>query len=67
MAGRLLPSRRYTDPFGIQGGAAGARGENRVVRAGGGREILDYAEAAELKPGDAIEILTPGAGGFGKA
>ena len=63
----ILSNRRHTDPFGIKGGAAGARGENRVIRAGGGREILDYAEAAKLEPGDAIEILTPGAGGFGKA
>jgi 5-oxoprolinase (ATP-hydrolysing) len=62
----ILSNRRHTDPFGINGGGAGARGENRIIRADHSKEILDYAEAAELKPGDAIEILTPGAGGFGK-
>ena len=61
----ILSNRRHTDPFGINGGTAGARGENRVIRADRSKEILDYAEAAELEPGDAIEIHTPGAGGFG--
>ncbi|MGH8126948.1 MAG: hydantoinase B/oxoprolinase family protein [Gammaproteobacteria bacterium] len=61
----ILSNRRHTDPFGLHGGAAGTRGENHVQRADGGTETLDYAEAVELQPGDAIEISTPGAGGYG--
>ncbi|MGA7965924.1 MAG: hydantoinase B/oxoprolinase family protein [Gammaproteobacteria bacterium] len=63
----ILSNRRHTDPFGLHGGEAGARGENRVQRTDGSTETLDYAEAVELQPGDAIEIRTPGAGGFGKS
>ncbi len=61
----VLANRRRTDPFGLNGGEAGARGETRVLRADGAVETLDYAETAELAPGDAIEIRSPGAGGFG--
>ena len=62
----ILSNRRHTDPFGINGGAAGARGENLAIRGDGEVEILDYSQATDLAPGDAIEIRTPGAGGFGK-
>jgi len=61
----ILSNRRRTDPFGLNGGQAGARGENRIQRAGGSHEVLDYAESAELETGDVILIHTPGAGGFG--
>lgn len=67
MMATILSNRRRTDPFGLHGGEAGARGENRVQRAEGSTGTLDYAEAVELQPGDAIEIHTPGAGGFGKS
>jgi 5-oxoprolinase (ATP-hydrolysing) len=62
----ILSNRRHTEPFGLLGGEAGIRGENRVLRADGGSAILDYAEAIELQSGDAIEIHTPGGGGFGQ-
>ncbi len=62
----ILSNRRHTEPFGLRGGEAGTRGENRVLRADGSSAILDYAEAIELQPGDAIEIHTPGGGGFGR-
>lgn len=61
----ILSNRRHTDPFGLNGGVAGARGENRVLRANGDTERLDYAETVELHAGDVVEIRTPGAGGFG--
>jgi len=63
----ILSNRRHTDPFGLDGGGAGARGENRVLRSTGKTDTLDYAETAELEADDAIEIRTPGAGGFGRA
>lgn len=61
----ILANRRATDPFGLAGGEAGARGETRVIRANGQAETLGHAVSVELAAGDAIEIRTPGAGGFG--
>ncbi|MDN5863858.1 MAG: hydantoinase B/oxoprolinase family protein [Gammaproteobacteria bacterium] len=63
----ILANRRRTEPFGIEGGAAGACGETRVLRADGAMQMFAYAESVELAPGDAIEIRTPGAGGYGRA
>ncbi|MGH8273482.1 MAG: hydantoinase B/oxoprolinase family protein [Gammaproteobacteria bacterium] len=61
----ILANRRHTDPFGLKGGDAGTRGETRVLHTDGSTETLDYAQTVELAAGDAIEIRTPGAGGFG--
>jgi 5-oxoprolinase (ATP-hydrolysing) len=63
----LLANRRSTTPFGLAGGAAGAPGAARVIRADGGIEPWGATGAADLAPGDAIEIETPGGGGFGQA
>jgi 5-oxoprolinase (ATP-hydrolysing) len=61
----ILSNRRLTAPFGLAGGGAGLSGANRVIRADGRIEPLGPAARAELEPGDAIEIETPGGGGFG--
>lgn len=61
----ILANRRHTEPFGLKGGESGARGETLALRADGTIEPLDYSETVELAPGDAIEIRTPGAGGYG--
>jgi 5-oxoprolinase (ATP-hydrolysing) len=61
----ILSNRRLTAPFGLAGGGAGLSGANRVIRADGRIEPLGPAARAELGPGDAIEIETPGGGGFG--
>lgn len=65
MTVNILSNRRRTEPFGLAGGAAGARGENLVIRPDGVTQPLDYAERTELNTGDAIEIRTPGGGGHG--
>lgn len=61
----LISNRRLVPPFGLAGGDAGRPGCNRVIRAGGEAEILPGIAAVELAPGDALEIATPGGGGFG--
>jgi 5-oxoprolinase (ATP-hydrolysing) len=61
----LLGERRTTAPFGLAGGAPGARGRNRVVRAGGGREEVGGHVTLRLEPGDELWIETPGGGGYG--
>jgi 5-oxoprolinase (ATP-hydrolysing) len=38
---------------------------NRVVRADGSEELLPATASAQMLPGDAFEIETPGGGGFG--
>jgi 5-oxoprolinase (ATP-hydrolysing) len=63
----ILSNRRQTSPFGLAGGGDGARGANRVLRAGGEVEPLGPTATVELQAGDMIEIETPGGGGFGVA
>ncbi|SLN72620.1 hydantoinase B/oxoprolinase family protein [Roseisalinus antarcticus] len=60
-----LCSHRVTAPFGGDGGASGAIGINRVIRAGGSTEIRPGNAQTELAAGDAFEMETPGGGGWG--
>jgi N-methylhydantoinase B len=60
----LLGDRRRSQPWGMNGGTAGAPGENGWVRAGQwqvlpGKVTLDVAE------GDELVVRTPGGGGWG--
>ena len=61
----ILSNRRRIPPFGLEGGAPGAPGVNRVERAGGSVEPLGATAAVEMRPGDIFVIETPGGGGFG--
>jgi 5-oxoprolinase (ATP-hydrolysing) len=61
----LLSERRVRAPFGLEGGGDAARGGAAVIRADGSREELPGRFTIELQPGDAIEIATPGGGGYG--
>ncbi|MEQ1491943.1 MAG: hydantoinase B/oxoprolinase family protein, partial [Terricaulis sp.] len=67
MTAAMLANRRATAPFGLNGGADGASGVNRVERAGGSVTKLAATGKAEMKPGDVFVIETPGGGGYGKA
>ena len=62
----LLSTRREHSPQGLAGGDPGAPGRQRLLRANG--EIKDLAGcfSVSVQPGDAIEIETPGGGGFGR-
>jgi 5-oxoprolinase (ATP-hydrolysing) len=63
----LITNRRRVPPFGLAGGAPGAPGRNRVVRADGMVEELPGIASVELAAGDVLEIATPGGGGWGRA
>jgi 5-oxoprolinase (ATP-hydrolysing) len=67
MTAAILSTRRETDPFGLDGGGPGARGRTTAIRKDGTRAVLRGCDETEVAPGDAIEIETPGGGGFGKS
>jgi 5-oxoprolinase (ATP-hydrolysing) len=61
----VLSNHRRIAPFGLAGGAPGATGVNRILRAGGETLELPACATEHVGPGDAIRIETPGGGGFG--
>ncbi|MDE2575169.1 MAG: hydantoinase B/oxoprolinase family protein [Rhodospirillales bacterium] len=65
MTAVIVASRRRVAPFGLQGGGDGAPGRQWVERADGRIETLSGTDQADLAPGDAVVIETPGGGGFG--
>ena len=65
MTAGILSNRRAIPPFGLDGGAPGAAGINRVERAGGSSETLGATATAEMAAGDIFVIETPGGGGYG--
>ena len=65
LAGALLANRRRIPPFGLAGGAPGAPGEARILRSTGELVPLGATAHFRLEPGDELEILTPGGGGYG--
>jgi len=67
MTAAILSTRRDTDPFGLEGGGPGARGTTTLIRANGERVRLKGRDETQVAVGDAIEIETPGGGGFGAA
>ena len=62
----LLSDRRKRAPYGLQGGADGARGQAFIVRRDGRKQRLTSKTSREMQPGDRVRIETPGGGGFGK-
>jgi 5-oxoprolinase (ATP-hydrolysing) len=65
MTAAILSNRRRVPPFGLNGGASGAAGANRIERLDGSTEPLDSTAAAQMQAGDVFIIETPGGGGFG--
>lgn len=63
----VLSERRARAPWGLAGGAPGAKGRNVLVRADGSEEELGGRLGVELVPGEAIRLETPGGGGYGEA
>ena len=61
----ILSTRRETKPFGLAGGGDALPGRNTIIRADGTRQTLRGADETRMAPGDAIEIETPGGGGYG--
>lgn len=60
-----LMQHRASGPFGLEGGEAGRRGEQRKLGSEGEGLPLPGSGSALFEPGEAIEVLTPGGGGFG--
>ncbi|TXI23248.1 MAG: hypothetical protein E6Q67_04755, partial [Roseateles sp.] len=65
MTASLLANGHAAGPFGLAGGQPGQPGAARVLRADGRVEPLAACAAVEMAPGDALEIDTPGGGGWG--
>ena len=63
----LMGERRRNQPWGLEGGAAGASGEDWLIRHNGHRERLPGKTTIEVQPGDRLLVLTNGGGGFGPA
>jgi len=66
MRANMLANRRAIAPKGICGGSDALPGRNWVERVDGTREELPASASAEMLPGDAFVIQTPGGGGYGK-
>lgn len=63
----VLSGHRRVRPFGLDGGDAGETGRNLVRRSNGQVENIAGCAQTTLDAGDAITIVTPTGGGFGKA
>ncbi len=61
----LLSSRRSHSPQGICGGGAALSGRQRLRTADGAVRELTGCFSISVRPGDVVEIETPGGGGFG--
>jgi N-methylhydantoinase B/oxoprolinase/acetone carboxylase alpha subunit len=63
----LITERRVSRPWGLEGGGPGAAGENWLWPGGeeSGRRSLPDKVTVALGAGDAVQILTPGGGGWG--
>ena len=62
----LLTERRRLAPWGLEGGAEGKPGRNRVQRQGGQWQIVPGRCRCEVQAGDHLCIETPGGGGLGR-
>jgi 5-oxoprolinase (ATP-hydrolysing) len=60
-----MPQHRAEGPYGMAGGAPGAPGRQRLIRASG--EVLELAsvDGTEVEAGDRLLLETPGGGGWG--
>jgi 5-oxoprolinase (ATP-hydrolysing) len=65
MEAALLSTRRIHAPQGISGGQPGLVGTQRLIRADGTVKELPGCFQLTVQAGDAIEIESPGGGGFG--
>ncbi len=61
----IVAQRRAAGAPGLDGGGAGAPGDQRIVRADGSVDRFGAEGAVDLAPGDRIVVETPGGGGCG--
>ena len=60
----ILSSHRTIRPHGLEGGEAGEVGKTQIRRLNGTIEELAGCDQTVLKPGEAVIVTTPTAGGF---
>ncbi|MFC3079848.1 hydantoinase B/oxoprolinase family protein [Phenylobacterium terrae] len=65
MSAALLSTRREHPPQGVAGGGPGLAGAQRLIAPSGAVRQLPGCFSIEVAPGEAVEIETPGGGGFG--
>lgn len=63
----ILASHRKVRPFGVKGGEPGQVGKTLVRRLSGVVEELKPSDQTWLETGEAVTVITPTAGGYGKA
>ena len=63
----ILSSHRDRAPQGVQGGGPGEVGRTEVRRLSGKVAPLKACDQTVLEPGEAVTVVTPTAGGFGKS
>jgi 5-oxoprolinase (ATP-hydrolysing) len=63
----ILASHRKVRPFGMKGGEPGELGRTLVRRLSGALEELKPSDQTFLEAGEAVTVITPTAGGYGKA
>ncbi len=61
----ILSQHRVEAPFGLEGGAPGAVGRQRLIRASGAELELEPIDSCDAGAGDRLILETPGGGGFG--
>jgi 5-oxoprolinase (ATP-hydrolysing) len=63
----ILSSHRKVRPFGAEGGEAGDLGRTVVRRLSGAVEELQGCDQTVLAPGEAVTVVTPTGGGYGRS
>jgi 5-oxoprolinase (ATP-hydrolysing) len=63
----ILASHRKVQPFGMAGGEPGELGKTLVRRLDGRIDELRGADQTVLETGEAVTVITPTGGGYGKA
>ncbi|XP_058731436.1 5-oxoprolinase 1-like [Vicia villosa] len=61
----ILSERRVHAPRGLKGGKDGARGANYILKKDKRKVYLGGKNSVEVFPGEILQILTPGGGGWG--
>lgn len=62
----ILSSHRTLPPPGLAGGEAGETGRTEVRRRDGSVELLAGCAQTVLQPGEAVTVITPTGGGYGR-
>jgi len=63
----ILSAHRKVRPFGMAGGEPGELGRTEVRRLSGAVEVLQACDQTVLQAGEAVTVITPTGGGYGRA